>query len=211
MIDPQRRRDLSLALLLATVSLSTSVLLDVGLVCSNDGAHFALVRALAEDHSPVIDRFLSYTRHVDLSERDGHFYSDRPPGTALLALPFYGVAKAMGASPEHQEAITVLLAAVLGAVAVALTFLVGRRLGLSRAPAALGALTLALCTPHRTYSSALWSHAPLRLLRHLRCVPGAAHHRNAVPAIRVPGCCFFSGSPRALPPASTIRRSSRVA
>ena len=160
MIDPQRRRDLSLALLLATVSLSTSVLLDVGLVCSNDGAHFALVRALAEDHSPVIDRFLSYTRHVDLSERDGHFYSDRPPGTALLALPFYGVAKAMGASPEHQEAITVLLAAVLGAVAVALTFLVGRRLGLSRAPAALGALTLALCTPHRTYSSALWSHAP---------------------------------------------------
>ncbi|MGE5048424.1 MAG: hypothetical protein ACM3PC_07665 [Deltaproteobacteria bacterium] len=160
MIDPHRRRDLSVALLLATVSLSTSVLLDAGLVCSNDGAHFALVRALADDHSPVIDRFLPYTRHVDLSERQGHFYSDRPPGTALLALPFYAAAKAMGASSEHQEAITALLAAVLGALAVALTYLVGRRLGLSRAPAALAALTLALCTPHRSYSSALWSHAP---------------------------------------------------
>ncbi|HET9752095.1 MAG TPA: phospholipid carrier-dependent glycosyltransferase [Myxococcales bacterium] len=154
------RRDLSVALLLATISLSTSVLLDAGLVGSNDGAHFALVRALADDHSPVIDRFVSYTRHVDLSERGGHFYSDRPPGTALLALPLYAAAKAMAASPEDQEAITALLAAALGALAVALTYLVGRRLGLARTPAALGALALALCTPLRTYSSALWSHAP---------------------------------------------------
>ncbi len=154
------RRDAASFAALCSLSLATSVLLDCGLVCSNDGAHYALISALAEDHSPVIDRFLQYTYRVDLSWKDGHYYSDRPPGTALLALPFYVLGKASGASGKDLEAIVALLPAILGALAVGLVFAVGRRLGLCRTAAALPAIALALCTPHRTYSSSLWSHAP---------------------------------------------------
>lgn len=159
-MNHDRRRDAAVFAALCSLSLATSVLLDCGLVCSNDGSHYALISALAEDRSPVIDRFLPYTRNVDLSWRDGHYYSDRPPGTALLAVPFYLAGKASGASGTRLEAIVALLPAALGALAVGLLFAAGRRLGLGRTAAALAALALALCTPHRTYSSSLWSHAP---------------------------------------------------
>lgn len=56
---------------------------------SNDGSHFALTAALYEDGSLIIDKYLPYTTYVDFNFKDGHFFSDRPPGTALLALPFY--------------------------------------------------------------------------------------------------------------------------
>jgi len=56
---------------------------------SNDGSHFALTAALYEDGSLIIDKYIAYTTFVDFNFKDGHFFSDRPPGTALLALPFY--------------------------------------------------------------------------------------------------------------------------
>lgn len=145
---------------LCSLSLATSVLLDCGLVCSNDGSHYALILAMAEDHSAVIDRFLSYTYNTDLSWRGGHYYSDRPPGTALLSLPLYLSGRAIGASGKQLQTIAALLPALLGALAVGLVFATGRKLGLGRSAAALGAVALELCTPHRTYSSSLWSHAP---------------------------------------------------
>jgi len=154
------RRDRALYIALFSVSFATSVLLDCGLVCSNDGSHFALVSALAEDRSAIIDRFLPYTRNVDLSFKDGHAYSDRPPGTAVLAVPWYLAAKAAGLEGAGREQVVALLPALLGALAVVLTYAICRALGLGPAPAALAALALALCTPHRTYSSSLWSHAP---------------------------------------------------
>jgi hypothetical protein len=156
----ERRRDFAVLAALCSLSLATSVLLDCGLVCSNDGSHYALILALAEDHSPVIDRFVSYTYDTDLSWKGGLYYSSRPPGTALLALPWYVAGKAAGASGKQLETIVVLLPALLGALAVGLVFATGRKLGLGRSAAAVGALALALCTPHRTYSSSLWSHAP---------------------------------------------------
>ncbi len=56
---------------------------------SNDGSHFALTAALYEDGSLIIDKYIAYTTFVDFNFKDGHFLSDRPPGTALLTLPFY--------------------------------------------------------------------------------------------------------------------------
>lgn len=58
-----------------------------GLVSSNDGSHLALARALAVRGETRIDPEMALTLRVDLAEHDGHYYSDRPPGTALLALP----------------------------------------------------------------------------------------------------------------------------
>src|SRR5262249_24703333 len=153
----QNERTLLLALF--CISTATSTLLDAGIVCSNDGSHYALVRALADDHTVVIDRYVDYTHHVDVGFRNGHFYSDRPPGPALVALPFYLLACAAGLDDAGREAVTAALSILCGALAVVLTFLVGRRVGLSQSGALCAALALALCTPHRSYSTVLFNHA----------------------------------------------------
>ncbi|MBC8073404.1 MAG: hypothetical protein IAG13_34105 [Deltaproteobacteria bacterium] len=65
----------------------TWTLLGRGLVSSNDGSHLALARALVLRHETRIDPDVALTLWIDRAERDGHQYSDRPPGTAFLALP----------------------------------------------------------------------------------------------------------------------------
>ena len=59
----------------------------VGLVSSNDGSHVALGRALALRHETSITPDVGLTLWIDLAQRDGVDYSDRPPGTAFAALP----------------------------------------------------------------------------------------------------------------------------
>lgn len=58
-----------------------------GLLSSNDGSHLALARALALRHATPIDDDRALTLEIDLAERAGHAYSDRPPGTGFVALP----------------------------------------------------------------------------------------------------------------------------
>ncbi len=72
--------------LLVAIAIAT-LLLGRGLVSSNDGSHLALARALALRHETAIDPDVALTLWVDRAERDGHHYSDRPPGTAFAALP----------------------------------------------------------------------------------------------------------------------------
>jgi hypothetical protein len=50
----------------------------------NQNSRLALTRALVETHSTVIDRYHETTG--DKSFRDGHFYSDKAPGTSFLAV-----------------------------------------------------------------------------------------------------------------------------
>ncbi len=71
------------AILLAVVWIS----LASGLVSSNDGSHVALARAIALRGETTIDPEVGLTLWVDRARRDGHDYSDRPPGTAFAALP----------------------------------------------------------------------------------------------------------------------------
>ena len=89
------------------------------IAASNEGSHFALTRALAEEHTCVIDTFFDYTAGVDFSYRDGRFYSDRPPGTAFLAVPFHVQAQELGAR----------VAALLQPVGVDQAIAVVRRVG----------------------------------------------------------------------------------
>jgi hypothetical protein len=58
-----------------------------GLLSSNDGSHLALARALVLRGDTSIDPDVALTLGVDLAEREGRAYSDRPPGTAFAALP----------------------------------------------------------------------------------------------------------------------------
>ncbi len=73
--------------LVAVLWLCGTALVEPGIASSNDGSHIALARALAVHHQTAIDADLDLTLRVDFARRDGHAYSDRPPGTAFLALP----------------------------------------------------------------------------------------------------------------------------
>ncbi|MFV8750284.1 hypothetical protein ACNOYE_07015 [Nannocystaceae bacterium ST9] len=57
-----------------------------GLLSSNDGSHLALARALVLRGETSIEPDRALTLGIDLAEREGRAYSDRPPGTAFTAL-----------------------------------------------------------------------------------------------------------------------------
>ena len=55
---------------------------------ANPNSRYALLMAIAEDHSLAIDAYWSST--CDWSRTpDGHYYSNKAPGPTLMALPFY--------------------------------------------------------------------------------------------------------------------------
>lgn len=58
-----------------------------GIISSNDGSHLALARALVLRGETTIDPEVALTLWVDRARREGHQYSDRPPGTAFAAAP----------------------------------------------------------------------------------------------------------------------------
>ncbi|MCO4763384.1 MAG: DMT family transporter [Myxococcales bacterium] len=69
-----------------------------GLVSSNDGSHLALARALAIRGETQIDPDRDLCLRVDVARRQGHSYSDRPPGTAFLATPMVRLGAALDPS-----------------------------------------------------------------------------------------------------------------
>src|SRR3712207_4945657 len=53
----------------------------------NENSRYDLVRALVDDHTTIIDRY--HTNTGDKAFYDGHYYSTKPPGSALLGAPAY--------------------------------------------------------------------------------------------------------------------------
>jgi len=81
---PSTRRITALGLLLLGLLYAWTA---PGLVSSNDGSHLALSRALVLRGETTLGDEVALTLWVDRARRDGQNYSDRPPGTALLAAP----------------------------------------------------------------------------------------------------------------------------
>jgi 4-amino-4-deoxy-L-arabinose transferase-like glycosyltransferase len=170
MLNPrERRRDLgyAAALFVAVSSLYYATL--SGITCSNDGSHYALVRAIAEHGRAEISEFSEYTQDNDVAKVGALLYSDRPPGTALLTVPMYWLGRMLTVSPrvlpsrhdaDNPALIYALLVPVwLGAGTVVLLFLWLRRAQVSAEAACAAALAFALGTIQWKYSSVLFSHA----------------------------------------------------
>jgi hypothetical protein len=175
---PDRLERMSDLVVIAAVTLASAVLIDAGVVSSNDGSHYALVRAIGDHGSFVIDPYVAYTRDVDISEYDGHFFTDRPPGTAMLAVPFYLAARAISSDPLAWEFGAALLSAVMAALACGGAYWLARMLGASRSGARVLGITLAIATPLRSYASTLFHHATAAGLVTL-CAVLALHHARA--------------------------------
>lgn len=75
------------ALLPYAVALFTTYAFFVGAPAWNQNSRLALTRAIVEDGSVQIDRFHETTG--DKAQRNGHWYSDKAPGTSWLATPAY--------------------------------------------------------------------------------------------------------------------------
>ena len=76
----------------------------------NQDSRFDLVRAIVEQRTLRIDRYQDNTG--DKAFFDGHYYSDKAPGTALLASPFVALARAIlqlkGRDPESPSSLRAL-------------------------------------------------------------------------------------------------------
>ena len=159
--------------LLAVFSLVFTVYVagSVGIVGANPSSHYALVRALGDEGRCQVDSYIKYTHWIDLAYKDGHHYSNKPPGNAALALPFYLAGRAVEAfvrEPAFRVGLdrgrpaavfVLLLPALAGALSVVLVARMALALGAS-APAAGGAaLMLALGTLHWRYGTAFYAHA----------------------------------------------------
>jgi hypothetical protein len=131
----------------------------------NQGAHYALVRALA-DGTPRIDR----TQHEvggggtgDVSFIHGHYYAAKSPGLAFAALTPYLAMKAAGrADPVRDATGQVWFLTIWGAVLPALLLLVLVRFVAERLEpgfGALAALMLGLTTMILPFATMFFSHA----------------------------------------------------
>ena len=159
-----------LFLLLSSVYFATAS----GITCSNDGSHYALTRALAEEGRFSIESYDEYAEGNDLAVREGQLYSDRPPGTALIASAFYKLGDWLPSPlvelPSRHDPgnarlpYVMMVPAWAGAGTVVLLYLLLRELDVSVFSALTISLVLGLGTTHWKYSSVLFSHAPSAFL-----------------------------------------------
>jgi hypothetical protein len=135
----------------------------------NENSRMDLTRALVDDHSFNIDRYHRNTG--DKARFEGHYYSDKAPGTSLAAVPAYALVRTLlGSLDEHtfvvaaSYAVTVLTIGAGSALLGALLFLTARKLGATRRGATIAALGWGLGSIAFPFSTMLFSHQLTALL-----------------------------------------------
>lgn len=132
----------------------------------NQNSHFALGKALVEQHTVRIDRYQGLTG--DKAFYKGHYYSDKAPGLALSALPAiaagWPVALKLGVEPRFAADVQLYLATVftcsLGiALAGAVLFAMLLNWNIKPDAAAVAVVILAVGTPMWIYATQFWGHA----------------------------------------------------
>jgi hypothetical protein len=134
----------------------------------NPNSRFDMVRAILERGTLSIDAYHENTQDKAISH--GHYYSDKAPGQALLAVPAAAAARpllnATGVDPTSPRGLvamsyaawifSVVLPATLGCVCL---FLIALRLGCKIPGAAFAALSMGLATPLWAYATLFFAHA----------------------------------------------------
>lgn len=145
-----------------------------GIQTSNDGSHLALALSVKNYQTLEISNYQNLLPiKPDCAIKEGKMYSDRLPGTALLATPFllYGsifegvLVHNFETKLDHEKRIANLLPNFCGAMSMLVLFLVFFEVfGLSFWMSLLGMLIGGLCTLNVLESTHLFSHAPSMLL-----------------------------------------------
>lgn len=135
---------------------------------SNDGSHYALVSALVNNHSVVINDYIDYTGKVDYAVKDGVFYSDRLPGNAFLMIPFFAFGNLLelvhlNTLSRHipiQEVTVIFLPNLCGVLGALFIFLLSKHFNGSFKISLTTAIVYAFCTLNLQESTHVFSHAP---------------------------------------------------
>ncbi len=146
-----------------------------GITSSNDGSHYALVRALVDKRSFEISEYLEYTENQDYALRGDLRFSDRPPGTALLAAPLYAASAILPGpiapirsrhDPDNPRLIYAVLLPVIAAstTAIILFWILRAHFGLSQWVSVITTLAFAFGTMQWKYGSLLYSHVTSGLM-----------------------------------------------
>jgi hypothetical protein len=170
-----QNRDWRTAAVLFIVISSVYYATVAGITSSNDGSHYALVRALVDKRSFEISEYLDFTEHQDYSLNGGLRFSDRPPGTALMAAPLDAASVFLPPpiTPVHSKhdfgnphlAYTLMLpVAAAAATAIILFWILRAHFGLSSTVSVLTTLAFAFGTINWKYGSTLYSHATSGLI-----------------------------------------------
>lgn len=81
-----------------------------------------LVKAIADDHTFAIDRGVAtWGATADVSPSGGHLYSNKAPGSSLLAVPAYALVRAVAGEPSL--AVTLWICRIVAGIAPMLAFL----------------------------------------------------------------------------------------
>jgi hypothetical protein len=125
----------------------------------NQNSRFALVRAIVEQHTLRIDSYAASTG--DRAQVGHHFYSDKAPGQALLAVPVVAALRPLGvhSASALSYAATVATAALPTMLTALCLVWLALGLGATRWGAILAALAFALGSPAWAYATLLWGYA----------------------------------------------------
>jgi hypothetical protein len=163
-------RDWRIAALLFAIISSVYFATAAGITSSNDGSHYALVRALVDKRSFEISGYLDFTENQDYALNGNLRLSDRPPGTAILSAPVYALgaflpkpfvrldSKHDADNPRMIYALAVPVAAA-SATAIVLFWILRAHFGLTEWAAVVTTLAFAFGTMTWKYGSLLYSHA----------------------------------------------------
>jgi len=133
----------------------------------NQNSRFALVRAIVEHGSLRIDPYQDTTG--DRALWRGHYYSDKPPGTSLLAVLPVAVARTAsrlaGVDPESPRGIawtsyvaTVATSGLFTLIAALAVYWTCRRWGCSTGAAWFAATAYGIASPAWAYATLLMGH-----------------------------------------------------
>ena len=134
----------------------------------NQNSRFDRIRAILDEHTLRIDSYQSNTEDKALFQ--GHFYSDKAPGQALMALPFVAISRPalqlVGVDPSSPRGLvaqsyvaTLFSSSIPMALAACCLYWIALRLGSPPNAAAFGAISLGLATPNWAFATLLFGHA----------------------------------------------------
>jgi hypothetical protein len=134
---------------------------------SNDGSHFALVSSIVEKHTTCINDYIKYTGFTDYAEKNGKYYSDRLPGTAILLIPFYVFGSlldeigglALSSHVPIQEVTVILMSNLFSVLGVYFLYLIFIRFNFSFRISLMCCLLYAFSTLNWQESTHVFSHA----------------------------------------------------
>ena len=135
----------------------------------NQNTRLALTRAVVEQQSLRIDATARVGERLvtgDYAERDGHYYSDKAPGSSLAAVPAVALASYLTGSPPSPGEVTFLgyiatlaTSAVPTVLSALLVAACAEALGASATGALVALGVFALGSPAWAYATLLWGTA----------------------------------------------------